>query len=147
MTQDDSDLLPLRVTRVGHGGKRSFDKRDKQRLVEACLQPGVSVAGMALKAGVNANQLRRWIRQYQEKHNGGAAPIESVRDAPAAFLPVVEIGGVARLPESQAARPSPPPLSSARLTARLPNGVSVELECAGQDATLVAAMIAALGAR
>ncbi|WP_249174647.1 transposase [Burkholderia cenocepacia] len=47
---------------LGVEGKRTFDKRDKQRLIEACLKPGVSVAGMALKAGVNANQLRRWIK-------------------------------------------------------------------------------------
>src|ERR1700739_992048 len=121
MIQTDSDTA-LAVTLGGRDGKRRYDRQSKRRLVEACLQPGVSVAGMALKAGVNANQLRRWIGQYQEKQSGAAAPMESIKEASAAFLPVVEIGGVARLPESQAARPSPPLLSSARLTARLPNG-------------------------
>ncbi|WP_018311587.1 transposase [Cupriavidus sp. UYPR2.512] len=65
MDQSDLDFLPLRAINVGANGKRSFDKGDKRRLVEACLQPGVSVAGMAIKAGVNANQLRRWIEQHK----------------------------------------------------------------------------------
>ena len=39
-----------------------------------------------------------------------------------------------------------PPLPSP-LKAQLPNGVSLELECAGQDAALVKAIIDALGAR
>lgn len=58
-TQDDLTFLPLRVTHVGVGGKRSFHPVDKQRLIEACLQPGASLSGLALKAGVNANQLRK----------------------------------------------------------------------------------------
>jgi transposase len=40
MTEDDLSFLPLRVTRVGVGGKRSFDPMDKRRLVGACLRPG-----------------------------------------------------------------------------------------------------------
>lgn len=62
MTKDDLSFLPLRVTRVGVGGKRSFDPTDKRRLVEACLQPGASLSGLALKAGVNANQLHKWVQ-------------------------------------------------------------------------------------
>ena len=69
MNQNDSDFLPLRVTHTSPDGKRSYDRRDKQRLIEVCLQPGISVAGMALKAGVNANLLRRWICRYQDKRN------------------------------------------------------------------------------
>ncbi|MCY1260032.1 hypothetical protein D9M68_100290 [compost metagenome] len=52
---------PLRVVRVRSNGKRDFDRRDKRQLVEACLRPGVSVSGMALKVGINTNQLRKWI--------------------------------------------------------------------------------------
>lgn len=65
MTQDD---LLLRVTRIGAGGKRSFDRADKQRLIDACLQPGAPLSGLALKAGVNANQLRKWV-QLREQSN------------------------------------------------------------------------------
>ncbi|MCX4159674.1 MULTISPECIES: hypothetical protein [Paraburkholderia] len=65
MTESHPDFLPLRVINVGADGKRSFDKRDKQRLIKACLEPGESVAGMTLKAGVNANQLRAMDWQVQ----------------------------------------------------------------------------------
>lgn len=61
MTQDEFDFLPLKVTHIDEGGRRCFDPEGKRRLIEACEQPGASVAGLALKAGVNANQLRKWI--------------------------------------------------------------------------------------
>ncbi|MGF6754816.1 transposase-like protein [Paraburkholderia sp. GAS42] len=51
MPENDLTFLPLRVTRVGVGGKRSFDPAGKRRLVDACLQPGASLSGLALKAG------------------------------------------------------------------------------------------------
>jgi transposase len=66
MTEDDLSFLPLRVTRVGVGGKRSFDAADKRRLVEACLRPGASLSGLALKAGVNANQLHKWVQAFEQ---------------------------------------------------------------------------------
>lgn len=70
MSENCTDFLPLRVTNVGTDGKRDLDKRGKQMLIEACLQPGVSVAGMALKAGVNANQLRRWVKRSTRRSAG-----------------------------------------------------------------------------
>jgi transposase len=48
MKDDDLGFLALRVTRVGVGGKRSFDPMDKRRLVEAFLGPGGSLSGVAL---------------------------------------------------------------------------------------------------
>ena len=35
----------------------------KQAVIEACCEPGASVAGIALANGVNANQVRRWMRE------------------------------------------------------------------------------------
>jgi transposase len=163
MSETYSDFLPLRVVTVGTDGKRRYDKRDKQRLIEACLQPGVSVAGMALKAGVNANQLRRWIGKHKAKLKDACA-MDVLAVAPAAFVPVMEVtdgnGSVASKQPATIpkALPAPvrrrdamrteqsPPLPS-RLKAQLPNGVSLELECAEQNAALVRAMIEALRAR
>ena len=158
MIEAEYEVPPLRVIRVRSNGKRDFDARDKRQLVEACLRPGVSVAGIALKVGINANQLRKWIRLHQATTEAAAA--DSGETALPAFVPVVEVGGAMRVPESPAtleclparAPASPqtsprPPLTSALLTARLPNGVTVELECGGQDVALVKAMIEALGAR
>ncbi len=158
MMDNECEVPPLRVIRVRSNGKRDFDPRDKRQLVEACLRPGASVAGMALKAGINANQLRKWIRLHQVATEAAAA--DSAEPALPAFVRVVEVSGVTRVPESPVAleclptqapactQPSPrPPLTAALLTARLPNGVTVELECGGQDVALVKAMIEALGAR
>ncbi|WP_309476968.1 hypothetical protein [Trinickia acidisoli] len=50
-TQNEVDFLPLRVTSVTAAGKRKFDAEGKRKLIEACLQPGASIAGLALKAG------------------------------------------------------------------------------------------------
>jgi len=115
-SDSDSDFLPLKVISVGRDGKRRFDKRDRQRLIEACLQPGVSVAGMALRARVNANLLHRWICEHEKTYRGEAAT-QGSRDA-AAFVPVppafvrLEIGAVQRAhpPTTQKAKlgnPSP----------------------------------------
>lgn len=35
----------------------------KQAVIEACCEPGASVAGIAMANGVNANQVRRWMRE------------------------------------------------------------------------------------
>jgi transposase len=38
---------------------------EKLRIVKLTLEPGASVAGIALSNGVNANQVFRWKRQYE----------------------------------------------------------------------------------
>ena len=55
---DPSNPLRLEIVGVLRNGRRRYDPASKQRLVEACLQPGVSLAGLALQHGVNANLLR-----------------------------------------------------------------------------------------
>ena len=153
MTQNDLDwdFLPLKAVSVSRDGKRLFDKRDKQRLIEACLQSGVSIASMALRAGMNANLLRRWIDEHQQKQRvTKATPISE--DA-MAFVPIVEIARAD--PAPQLPRLPPPhrettripqhPAAPSRLTVDLPNGITLRLECGAQDATLVSAMIETLG--
>ncbi len=51
---------------VGHGrnGRCLYDPEAKRELVEFCLQPGISVAKVALEHGINANLLRKWIGRY-----------------------------------------------------------------------------------
>lgn len=134
---------PLRLETVGvlRNGRRRYDPASKQRLVEACLQPGVSLAGLALQHGVNANLLRKWVAKRQLQ-NGDGQPEARAPIAPA-FIPV--------------RAPSPSPTRSAgaiavcaterscagRLTASMPNGVKLSLE--GGDAQLLSAVIEALG--
>lgn len=154
MTQNEVDFLPLRVTGVTAKGKRKFDAEGKRKLIDACRQPGASIAGLALKAGVNANQLHKWI-QLRERTNAAAATA-SVEPLPSAFVPVVTVDEVAPMrtnPEPVNVRrtshryESAKAMTPARLSAQLPNGVTLQLECAAHDGALVKAMIEALGAR
>ena len=43
--------------------KRHHPEEFKQAVIEACCEPGASVAGIAMANGVNANQVRRWMRE------------------------------------------------------------------------------------
>jgi transposase len=159
MTLDELDFLPLKVTHIDEGGRRCFDLEGKRRLIEASEQPGASVAGLALKAGVNANQLRKWIL-LERRRAVRSVPAKLPGTGAAQFVPVVEVADPhavcadSRPPAPDAVTPMPrarevmrpsqrPPLPS-RLVAQLPNGVSLELECMQQDTALLTAMIDAL---
>jgi len=43
--------------------RRHHAEEFKLAVIEACCEPGASVAGIALANGVNANQVRRWMRE------------------------------------------------------------------------------------
>jgi transposase-like protein len=43
--------------------RRQHTSEFKQRLIALCL-PGISISGVALAHGVNANLLRRWIKDF-----------------------------------------------------------------------------------
>ena len=43
--------------------RRTHSEAFKQSLIEASGEPGASVAGVALANGINANPLRRWMRE------------------------------------------------------------------------------------
>ena len=139
MTLNSADIPgQLRGVRVLGNGKRRFDPVEKERLIDACLEPGVSVAGLALAHGINANQLRKWVKLRQDRKATETAAVMD-RCAPSAFVPVVEAVSTARLPATSAR----PPAARVRVTASLPNGVRLELDDA--DAQVLSAMIEALG--
>src|SRR4051794_28618581 len=95
MAEDvDGGLHERLVVGMGRSGKRRrFDSQAKRELVQACLRPGVSVARMALEHGLNANLLRKWIRQHQ-RERGDAAAAGVTGAAMSAFVPVVEVSRV-----------------------------------------------------
>ena len=152
---DASDPLKLEVVGVLRNGRRRYGPASKRGLVEARLQPDVSRAGLALQHGVNANLLRKWVAEQQRQQRNGVAE-GAIARASDVFVPVVESCGVTGAPEP----PSPPPIQhpvhppragrhmdprGPRLTVEMPNGVTLRLECSGQDAELVSAMILTLG--
>ena len=44
----------------------------KARVIAACLQPGVSLAAVALANGLNANFLRTWVKAYRNQQQAAA---------------------------------------------------------------------------
>jgi transposase len=112
-------------------------------LVEACLEPGISVARLALEHGLNANQLRKWVRKYQERQSANVQRSTGQLPDPPAFVRVEASEAPAvRHTDRIASRPAGL-VPSARLQASMPNGVSLTLE--GCDAQLLVVMIEALG--
>ena len=150
-----SNPLRLEVVGVLRNGRRRSDPASKRRLVEACLQPGVSLAGVAMQHGVNANLLCKWVAGQQRQQGNGVA-VGAIECATEVFVPVLELCGAAGAPE-----PPVPPLvqhhvqptkagdhtdpPAPRLTVEMPNGVRLRLECTGRDVELVSAMIITLG--
>jgi transposase len=96
------------------------------------MKPGVSVARLALAHGVNANQLRNWVKLRRDQHAQGALPVVAEREM-SAFVPVVAASPIARQPDM----PARPSSAGMRLTASLPNGVRLELEDADEKALSV----------
>lgn len=43
--------------------RRHHPEEFKRAVIEACCEPGASVAGIAMANSVNANQVRRWMRE------------------------------------------------------------------------------------
>ncbi len=46
----------------------------KARVIAACLEPGVSLAAVALANGLNANFLRTWVKAYRKQQEPGEVP-------------------------------------------------------------------------
>ena len=70
--------------------KRRHSEEFKDELVRACSEPGVSVAGIALANGVNANLLRKWMGARGVTAPRLRRPAESAEPVARAaeFLPV-----------------------------------------------------------
>ena len=53
-----------RVERTNARGRHTYVPAFKHWIVEQAMQPGVSLAGLAMSNQVNANQLRRWVHLH-----------------------------------------------------------------------------------
>ena len=70
------------VERIMRNGKRIYVSAFKAWLVEQALKPDVSVAGLALRHGVNANQLRSWMKlEHWQSSPHTLLPVTVVADA------------------------------------------------------------------
>lgn len=124
MTENATGLARPLVVGRKRDGRNCYDPQAKRELVEACLQPGVSVARLALRHGVNANLLRTWIGRYRKQRETRGEPSAAL----AAFVPLV----MAR----------PVPQARTGLCAILPNGIVLDLN--SLDAAELARILACL---
>ena len=148
------DEQKLRVRLVGRNGRRRFETTSKERLVAACLEPGVSVSRLALEHGVNANLLRKWIkkdraaRSLPPPSSSAFIPVQLEESAERALsrqdsVATVDLPAACDDVRGSESKGSPAFCSPAKVSASLPNGVTLALECGDVDA--LTAIIGALG--
>ncbi|NKQ69719.1 transposase [Rhizobium ruizarguesonis] len=132
---DDTPKLQVRL--VGRDGRRRYDPTSRDELVAACLEPGVSVSRLAREHGVNANLVRKWIKKAMEERPlplvPAFVPVQIAPDIPAA-------SGDNLLPKTE---PLGKPCHASKVSALLPNGVSLTVECDDENGLI--AIIGALG--
>ena len=98
--------------------RREHSAEFKEELVARSLEPGVSVAAIAMEGGINANLLFGWRRKHLDgmAQGGGAAPRQ-----PAAVL----------LPVSIETAPTQGPSTSSSTPAIRASGGAIEIELGG----------------
>ena len=60
----------------------------KARVIAACLQPGVSIAAIALANGLNANFLRSWVKAYRDQQRSDVTIGVPAKRAAPTLVPV-----------------------------------------------------------
>lgn len=83
-----------RVQRTNARGRHTYCTPFKTWIVEQAMQPGMSLAGLAMNNQVNANQLRRWV----QLHGGPASKPSPTAPGPAARLLPVTVVAPPRAP-------------------------------------------------
>jgi transposase len=75
----------------GRRRRRLHSDEFKANAVAAAAQPGVSMAAVAMSVGINANLLRRWVRDAESKpvkSSESSNTVVASAAAPSAFLAV-----------------------------------------------------------
>lgn len=80
--------------------RRKHSAEFRASVIEACRQPGISMAAVALANGLNANMLRKWVQEAERKQ--AEATALAVGSVP---LPVPTAPGFIQLPVPAAAMP------------------------------------------
>jgi transposase len=62
--------------------RRRWSRADKERLVAASLEPGVSVSEVARGAGLHVSQLFRWRKELCERDEASVGPLVPVEIVP-----------------------------------------------------------------
>lgn len=104
----------------GNRRRREHSAALKRELIERSLQPGASVSGIALDAGINANLLFKWRREHL-RANGHVVVATTPAVAPLLLPVTIE----SPMPEVTAPPGPPPPPASRASTG------SIEIDIGG----------------
>jgi transposase len=74
---------------LGAGPRRRRSAVERRRIVEETLEAGASVARIAMKYGVNANQVFQWRRLYSQGKLG-ATPLSAMKLLPVSVVEAQE---------------------------------------------------------
>jgi transposase len=142
--------------------RRSWSVAERQRIVDAALAPGASVASVARANDVNANQVFKWIRRSREgwrdrRCGAGKRTSKSAISSPDAserptFVPVrlaaPEPAATTLAPAEKEGAPSsrhdaPSAARRGTIEIRMPNGARVRAE-AGVDGEVLRLVLSTL---
>jgi len=120
LSRDDVWMADLGGSGIGGAApRRRRSASERRRVVEETLEAGASVARVALKYGVNANQVFQWRRLYRDGKLG-AAPQSAMK-----LLPVA-VADDEEPPKSVPVEVKPP--SAGAIHIELPGEVRISLE-------------------
>lgn len=110
------------VARPTRRGWRRHSNEFKSRVIELARQGHGSVAAVALANGLNANMLRRWVRESEMADAASPAMSAQAAISPPAFVPVT----LADLGDRTPAAPEPAAATSApeRVTLEIRRGAT-----------------------
>jgi len=70
--------------------RRRWSREEKERLVAASFEPGVSVSEVARSAGIHVSQLFRWRKDLCDRVDADSSQLVPVEIVPAVVVPAVE---------------------------------------------------------
>lgn len=70
--------------------RRRWSREEKERLVVASFESGVSVSEVARSAGIHVSQLFRWRKDLCDRVDAGPSQLVPVEIVPAAMSPAIE---------------------------------------------------------
>lgn len=69
--------------------RRRYSAEFRASVIEACRQPGVSMAAVALANGLNANMLRKWVQEADRRELVAAPTLQDSAPLPMkGFVPI-----------------------------------------------------------
>jgi transposase len=135
LSRDDVWMADLDVIGgVAAGPRRRRSAAERRRLVEETFEAGASVARVALKHGVNANQVFQWRRLYRDGRLGAVA------QSKVKLLPV-SVAEERELPKAKPVDVVPPRCGAIHI--ELPGEIRISLE-GSVDPAIVSAVLRSL---